>query len=308
MKGQKGFALIITLIVTALLIAVTSEFIHDVFVETTLRQSYADAQQASLAAASGADVAIKLLHTALAAKGYTSLLDPWATPQKLDDERGSLTVTIQEESGKLDLNSVVYPNGTLNEAYYDIFLRLLDKLQLSAELADKLADWIDTNDTLRPRGAESAYYKDLSTPYEAGNAKLSTYEELRMTAGFDETILTKLFPYVTIYGDAADVTGSKININTAPAELLAVLDPQMTPDLAARIVDHRRTTPFTDTSEVTGIAGLETVGIALQGKLVVKGTVFRIQSRAQVRDTVRIVEAVVRVDDAQPTLLYWREL
>lgn len=308
MKGQKGFALIITLIVTALLIAVTSEFIHDVFVETTLRQSYADAQQASLAAASGADVAIKLLHTALAAKGYTSLLDPWATPQKLDDERGALTVTIQEESGKLDLNSVVYPNGTLNEAYYDIFQRLLDKLQLSAELADKLADWIDTNDTLRPRGAESAYYKDLSTPYEAGNAYLSTYEELRMTAGFDETILTKLFPYVTIYGDAAGGTVSKINVNTAPAELLAVLDPQMTPDLAARIVDHRRTTPFTDTSEVTGIAGLETVGIALQGKLVVKGTVFRIQSRAQVRDTVRIVEAVVRVDDAQPTLLYWREL
>jgi len=82
----------------------------------------------------------------------------------------------------------------------------------------------------------------------------------------------------------------------------------MSPDLAARIVDRRSTAPFSDPSEITGIAGLETVGIALQGKLVVKGTIFRVQSRAQVRDTVRIVEAVVRVDDAQPTLLYWREL
>jgi len=307
-KGEKGFALIITLIVTALLVAVTSEFINEVFVETSLRQSYADAQQASLAAASGADVAIKLLHSSLASKAYTSLLDPWATPQKLDDERGTLTVTIREESGKLDLNSVVFPNGTVNEAYYDVVVRLLTKLQLSADLADKLVDWVDTNDIPQPRGAESAYYKGLPTPYEAGNARISTYEELRMTAGFDETVLTKLFPYVTIYGDSAVGTGSKININTAPAELLAVLDPQMSPDLAARIVDRRSTAPFSDPSEITGIAGLETVGIALQGKLVVKGTIFRVQSRAQVRDTVRIVEAVVRVDDAQPTLLYWREL
>jgi general secretion pathway protein K len=308
MRGQKGFALVITLIVTALLIAVTSEFIHDVFVETTLRQSYADAQQASLAAASGAEVAVKILQSALGSRAYTSLQDPWATPQKLDDERGTLTVTISEENSKLDLNSVVFPNGTVNEAYYGIFLRLLSKLQLQADLADKLVDWIDGNDTQQPQGAESAYYKALSTPYDAGNAALSTYEELRMTAGYDEAILTKLFPFVTVYGETADAGTSKININTAPAELLAVLDPQMTADLAARIVDHRRTTPFSDTSGVTGIAGLETVGIALQGKIMVKGTVFRIQSRAQVRDTVRIVEAVVRIEDSQSTILYWREL
>lgn len=308
MKGQKGFALIITLIVTALLVAVTSEFIHDVFVETSLRQSYADAQQASLAAQSGTQVAVKLLRSSLGTRAYTSLLDAWATPQKLDDERGSLTVTILEESGKLDLNSIVFPNGTLNQPYYDILLRLLDRYELSAELADKLADWVDADDTPRPLGAESAFYKALSTPYEAGNASLTTYEELRMVTGFDETVLSQLFPCVTVYGTGDGSLSSKININTAPAELLAVLDPQMTADLAGRIVERRRTTPFTDPSEVAGIAGLETIGIALQGKIVVKGTVFRIQSRAQVRDTVRIVEAVVRIGDAQPAVLYWREL
>jgi general secretion pathway protein K len=307
-KGQKGFALIITLIVSALLVAVTSEFIHDVFVETSMRQSYADAQQASLAAASGAEVAVKLLKSSLGERAYTSLQDVWATPQKLDDERGTLTVTIIEESGKLDLNSAVHPNGTVNEAYYEIFLRLLDKLELSPGLADKLVDWIDTDDTPRPQGAETGFYKTLSTPYAAGNAALATYDELRMIMGFNEAILLKLFPYVTVYRDSSGGTSSKVNINTAPAELLAVLDPRMTPDLAARIVDYRRTTPFKNPSEVTGIAGLETVGIALQGKIVVKGTIFRIQSRAQVRDTVRIVETVVRIGGTGSTVLYWREL
>jgi general secretion pathway protein K len=307
-KGQKGFALVITLIVTALLVAITSEFIHDVFVETSLRQSYADAQQASLAAASGAEVALKLLQTSLAGRAYTSLQDPWATPQKLDDERGTLTVTVSEESGKLDLNSVVFPNGSVNEPYYDIFLRLLDGLQLSMGLADKLVDWIDPDDIPRSQGAETGYYKTLLPPYTAGNASLATYEELRMTAGFDEKILLKLFPFVTVYRDSSGGTSSKVNINTAPAELLAVIDPRMTPDLAARIVDYRRTTPLKNPSEVTGIAGLETVGIALQGKIVVKGTIFRIQSRAQVRDTVRIVETIARIGGTQSTILYWREL
>ncbi|NMC73758.1 MAG: type II secretion system minor pseudopilin GspK [Geobacteraceae bacterium] len=308
MRGEKGFALVITLIVTALLVAVASDLIHDVFIETSLRQSFADAQQASLAAASGADVAVALLNRSLGTRAYTSLQDPWATPQKLDDERGSLTVTITEENGKLDLNSIVQSNGTVNEAYLGVFQRLLERMDLPPDLADKLVDWIDPDDAPRARGAETGYYKTLPTPYNAANAPLYTYEELRMAAGFDEATLTKLFPYVTVYGDSSGGISSKVNINTAPAELLAVLDPQMTSDLAARIVEYRKTAPLKSPSEVTGIPGLETVGISLQGRIDVKGSVFRIQSRAQVKDTVRIVETVVRIGGTEPVILYWREL
>ena len=308
MKGQKGFALVITLIVSALLVAVTGEFVHDVFIDTSLRQSFADAQQAGLAAASGAEVAMKLLSAALKENEYTSLNDQWATPQKLEDEKGTLTVTITEETGKLDLNSVVFANGTINEPYYEILQRLLEGLKLAPDLADKLADWVDTDDIPRSRGVETGYYKSLTPPREPANAPLVTYEELRMASGFSEAILTKLFPYVTIYGDAEGGTASKVNINTAPAELLAVLDPAMTTELAGRIIDYRKKTPIKSAAEVAGISGMETVGIALQGKIVVKGSVFRIQSRAQVGDTVRIVEAVVRTGDSRTKVLYWREL
>jgi general secretion pathway protein K len=44
-KNESGFALVITLIITALLVAVAVEFIHDVYVETSLSRSYADGQQ-----------------------------------------------------------------------------------------------------------------------------------------------------------------------------------------------------------------------------------------------------------------------
>jgi general secretion pathway protein K len=307
-KDERGFALILTLIITALLVAVTTEFIHDVYVETSLQRNFADAQQASLIASSGALAAVKVLQIALGSQEYSSLQDGWAAPQVLEDERGSLRVSISEESGKLDLNSIVYPNGTLNEAKYGIAARLFEKLRLSQDLCDSIADWIDTDDSTRSGGAESGFYKALPTPYEAKNAPLDTYEELRMIAGFNDTILREINPYVTVYGESARSTSSKVNINTAPAELLAVLDEQMTDDLAGRIVEYRRQTPIKRPSEISKIPGMESIGIALQGKISVKGSVFRIQSRAQVRDTVRIIEAIVRVVDTQPTVLYWREL
>ncbi|MDD2336449.1 MAG: type II secretion system minor pseudopilin GspK [Geobacteraceae bacterium] len=308
MRGERGFALVITLIITALLVAVTTEFIHDVFVETSLLHGYEDAQQASLLAESGVQGGIKVLKLALSAQDYTSLLDGWAAPQVFQDERGSLRISISEESSKLDINSIVFPNGTLNEDYYGIAQRLLDRLGLPTDLCDSVADWIDTDDSTRAGGAESPFYQALSTPYFAKNAPLETYEELRMVSGFNETILRKLNPYLTVYADSNGSIYSKMNINTAPVELLAVLDEQMTDELAARIVGYRKQTPLKTPSEIIQVPGMETIGMAVQGKISVKGSVFRIQSRAQVRDTIRIIEAVVRVVGTDSTVLYWREL
>ena len=53
MRSQRGFALIITLMVTTLLVALVTEFIREVYVETTLRRSYRDGEQALLMADSG---------------------------------------------------------------------------------------------------------------------------------------------------------------------------------------------------------------------------------------------------------------
>lgn len=308
MRGEQGFALVMTLIITALLIALTTEFIHDVFVETSLLHGYKDAQQASLLAESGVQGGVKVLKLALAAQNYTSLLDGWAAPQVFQDERGSLQISISEESAKLDLNSIVFPNGTLNEDYFGISERLLARLGLSVDLGDAVADWIDSDDSTRSGGAESPFYQTLTPPYVAKSAPLETYEELRMVSGFSDSILRQLHPFVTVYPESKGAPYSKVNINTAPEELLAVLDEQMSDDLAERIIEYRKRTPIKTPSELTQISGMESIGIAVQGKISVKGTVFRVQSRAQVKDTVRIIEAVVRVVGTDSTVLYWREL
>jgi general secretion pathway protein K len=302
-RGEKGFALVITLIIAALLVAVTTGFIHEVYVETSLNRSFTDAQQASLLADSGVAGGTRLLQTILGSQEYSSLLDKWAAPLEIPDDKGTLRVEITEENGKLNLNSLVFPNGELTEAH-PMAVRLFTALKISTDLCDAVADWTDINDEPRPGGAETTYYKSLPTPYQAKNATLDTLEELRMVKGFDDKTLEILNPFVTVYGDAQ----TQINVNTAPAEILAALSEQMTPELARRILEYRKTTPIKNNGEITRIPGLEGIGIGLQTKIAVKGSIYRILSHARVNETTRTVEAVVRINGQQSSVLYWREL
>jgi general secretion pathway protein K len=305
-RNERGFALVITLIISALLVAVLTEFIHEVYVETSLNRSFADAQQASLLADSGVAGGTRLLQAVLASQEYSSLLDKWAAPLEFPDDKGSLRVDIIEEDGKLNLNSLVFPNGTQTEAYA-MAVKLFTELKIPVDLCDAIADWIDIDGNPRPGGAETPYYKSLPNPYEAKNAPFDTLDELRLVKGFDQATLEKLNPFVTVYSEPAGAPVSKININTAPLEILAALA-GMTSDLAKRVLEYRKTTPIKSSAEISRIPGLETIGIGLQGTIGVKGTVFRIYSQAKVNETTRIVEAVVRIDGNTSSVLYWREL
>ena len=307
MKDERGFALVITLIITALLVAVCAEFIDEVYVDTSISHNFVAGQQASILAASGVDGGIRMLQFTLAEQVYSSLLDSWAKPLKIEDEQGSLQVTIEEESGKLNLNVIAQPNGTFNDVYYPIAVRLLKKLQLSPDLCDALADWVDENDDPHPGGGESSYYATLKPPYTAKNARMETLEELALVKGFDGKTLTLLRPFVTVFPDEQNAPAAPININTAPREVIASLDERMTDDLVARVIDYRKTTPIKNPAELARIPGLETIATGLMTRIKSKGTVFRIHSEARVMETSRVVEAVVRISGLQQTVLYWRE-
>ncbi len=305
MKGERGFALVLTLVITAILVALVTEFITEVYVDTSSRQYAVDAQQASLLAESGMTGSIKLLQRELGGQSYTSLQDRWATPLVLEEEKGSLRVTVEEENGKLSLNHVAFPNGTFNEAYYGIAVRLLKKLGLSPDLCDTLADWVDEREEPHPGGAESVWYMAQKPPYPAKNSRLETQEELSLVKGFSGKALEQLRPLVTVYAD--DQTAAPININTAPRELLLALDDRMTDSLADRVIEYRKTTPFKSPAELARVSGMESIATGLQTVLRTKGSVYRLRSEATVNGTIRVIEAVVRPAGLQPTVLYWRE-
>jgi len=323
-KGDnRGFALIITLIITSLLVALVVEFIAEVYVDSSSKQSYVDAQKAGLMAESGVSGVLAMLQFLLPQKSYTSLHDPWAKPIDLPEEQGTLRVTVEDEGAKLSLNHIALPDGTFNtstgdstEYYYGTAMRLFKSLKLPAgDLCDAVADWIDNNDMPKPGGAESQWYASRKPSYVVKNAKqdttakLDTFEELALLKGFSSEVMEKIRPFITVYAESN--AAAPININTAPKELLMALDARITESVAEQIIDYRKSTPFTPdkglgSGSVPGLDNKIATGLSL--RITVMSSIFRIKAEAQVNGTTRIVEAVVLfIKGAKPAILYWRE-
>ncbi len=307
LKNESGFALILTLVITALMVAVVVEMIHQVYVDTSLSRSFRDGQQASILAESGATGGAQLLQMSLTGRSYTALTDRWTTPLKLDDEAGSLSITVSEESGKININGLVQPNGEYQPFTLGVLQRLGTRLKLPGDLWSALADWLDSNDMPRSGGVESAYYRALKPAYSPRNGKLMTLTEMSLVKGFTPEILGTIRPYLTIFSDQGGSPLSTVNINTAPWEVLAALDDRIDRPMAERIVDERRLLPFKATGELSRIPGMDTVATGLVGKISVKGNLFRIVSVARVKDSGRTVEAVVRLTGGFPVFLSWQE-
>ncbi len=304
-KDQRGFALVITLLVTALLVALSAEFVDEVFVDTSARQSFTDGQQASIMAKSGVIACIRGLQAAQAFHPtYTSLADlaQLANMLSIQDEKGTLLVTIEDESGKLNLNQIFGPNGNiLYQQNHDIAVRLFKKLGLLPDLLDPLADWVDDAGVPpHPAGAKSPYYSTLKPPYAVKSGKLDTVEELALVKGFNAQIVQGLRPFVTVYSDIPGL----ININTAPKEIIAALDDRMTDSLANQVLEYRKTTPFQSAADLAKVPGMESIATGLSTSTAAVGTSYRIVSQATVGETVRVIETVVNMGGRA---YYWRE-
>ncbi len=307
LKDKSGFALILTLVITTLLVAVVVEMIHQVYVDTSLSRGFRDGQQASILAESGATGGAKLLQMALSGRSYTALSDQWATPLKLDDEVGSLEIAVSEETGKININALVQPNGEYEPFTLAALQRLGKRLQLPGDIWSAVADWIDSDDLTRSGGAEAPYYRALKPPYSARNGKMMTVTELSLVSGVKPELLGKLRPYITIFSDQAGSPLSTININTASKEILAALDDRIDDRMAERIMEERRLLPFKSTGELSRVPGMDTVATSLVGKIGVKGNLFKITSVGRVKDSGRTVEAVVRLSGGTPEFLSWQE-
>jgi len=314
MKGERGFALVIALVITALLVALLVEFVSEVYVDTAHSHNFVAAQQAAILAESGIGGGKQLLTaSALLRQGqdYSSLSETWAKPFSYDAGVGTVTITIEEESGKFNINTATSDQGDVTLDQVQVLRRLLNNLKLSPDLKDAVIDWADKNDTPLPGGAETSYYSTLKFPYAAKNAKLDTLEELALVKGFTPEVLTKLRALLTVYYAVPGESITKVNINTAPKEVLIALDDKMSDTLVDRILEFRKTTPIKGPGDVSQISGLDTVLPYISTKITYGGNVYRIHAEGRVGETVSVAEAVVRMGSGltpgTPPILYWRE-
>lgn len=249
-NSQKGIALMMVIWVLAILMVIVFSFSFMARTETLSTLSFKNSVEKKFLAEAGIERAIMEIHYRSLYKDQTIILEGaevWktdGTPYRNQLGEGYYTVSIVNESGKIDINKAS-----------DLLLRnFFVNYGLTSEQADSLVDcimdWKDRDDLYRLNGAESDYYMSLPKPYRAKDAPFETLEELILVKGMTYDILygnqekKGIIDFLTVYSNT-----NRININAAPFEVLMAI-PGMTPEIADMIIEYRKGNEIRNLSEV----------------------------------------------------------
>ncbi|MCA9795977.1 MAG: general secretion pathway protein GspK [Candidatus Eremiobacteraeota bacterium] len=262
--------------------------------------------------------------------------DLWATgPQQLDWEGHNLRVEVQDEERRLPLSGLVTepPEGGQPAdpspeqlAMRAALERFLDRAgQPSQRATAALIDWIDSDSQPQPGGTERGELDG----FQIKNAPIDSLYELRYIAGWGNPSLPRPRPLAsagTGEVEGVDVpteeglqTGNsnwsdwltpysegKVNINTAPEEILLALDGDMTDALVSEIITKRQEKALASEQDLQEITGINPdLAFRLNRLVTYKSRHFRIRIVVDDQPGRIRLEAVVRRDQQNPRVLSW---
>ena len=261
-KSNSGVALIIVLISMVSLSILAGIFAFRMKVEARLAMNSNNDTEMEWMGRSGAEAAKWLLAQEMQAGCPDSLASVWAggtggpcpgisnspiaeihLPWTIPLGNGEVTVQPMEDlERKANINTA--PEGMLEQA---LVLMGVDAGEYPV-IVNSILDWIDQDDAERPQGAETDYYESLEWSYPAKNGPIDDISELQLIQGMTPDLYwgPKSENYVPSHlrkdssrrlGFEADtpvypvgfvdlftpLSIGKININTAPVEVLQLL-------------------------------------------------------------------------------------
>ena len=263
---RNGFVLVVVLCMIIMLAGILFGFNAKSRMNLRVVDDYRKSEQALNCARAGLNIAITAIRGTVDIHTNKTLRSLLSGENTFDVANGTCSITIAEESGKLNVNLLKDKNGRLNRSRTDQLLRLigllnrrhLDHYRISYGLVPSIIDWIDNDNKVtclafikhENSGAESSYYGRLEPPYRCENRPLRTTEELLLVKGVTPQAFECIHSYVTVYGDG------KININYASKLVLESLSEKMDAALAQMIIDQRKFKLFDNITELRGVPGM----------------------------------------------------
>ncbi len=290
MIHQRGVALVLVLWVVTLLSVIAGNFAFSMRSEAQIARNLLSTAQAQALADAGVQ------------RAWYELMKPstdikrWQGNGVVHEymlEGAMLRVSIQDESGKIDLN--VASDPLLMGHFKSVGLGEED----SVALLDVIRDWRDDDKLKRLHGAEEDDYRLAGKNYVPSNSPFGTVDELRRVQGMSPDLYRKLAPALTVYS-------KQPGVNTefaSRAVLLAI--PGADPATVEQYLVQRQSLLSTDQKALpfagAGPFGAGSMGISVYtARCEVKlpdGTVF-----------VRSVVARLTQDPKRPvTVLAWSE-
>lgn len=229
---EKGIVLIITMIILTLLIIIIMQMSTASSHNRHISENYLNDLQLTFTIKSGFEHAVLLLSAdCTSGPNLDSLNEKWAAPFKLDIQGTSLNLQIVDESSKYNLTVLVGKDKSVNETLKNQLIRLFTILGHDTEIVNSIIEYLKEN-TIR-------VYEDLL------NVKSMTPEVLFGISKEDET-KKGIIEFITLWPKFSDggtpmFEDFKINVNTAPVEVLQSLSDYMSAEIASNIVSYRQT-------------------------------------------------------------------
>jgi len=325
-QDHQGVILIALLWILTILSVIALSFSRETFVEVATARNSRDLVDAYYIARAGIASTIFQMYQ----KTY---LTPQAGPANLQQQPpdaidlgkvtgqfgdGEYEVDIQDESGKINLNTV--KEDQLRNLVQIIGITDPD----ASTIVDSILDWRDPTPLARPNGAKDEYYQSLTPAYSIwqDGGRMKAVEELLLVRGVtseyyygrrektpDGQIVERygLSRYLTVYG-----TGQQINVNSAPLPVLLSI-PNMPPAAAQSIFERRQVKPFAGWDELNreivpnpGPSILQYISWGRRSIFTLTASAHRTGSKAR-----RVIRAIIRINNPgsqeKYTILYWNE-
>ena len=286
--SERGAALLTVLLIVAVVSVLAATGLERLNLSIRLAANAASVSQARGYAVAAEDVALIRIDDQLARQKTELTLPPELNGQSFPVPlpSGIATATVTDGGNCFNLNGLVQKSSdggyTANPPAIAQFARLMVLIGIGAQDAAAVSasatDWIDSDTTPLPGGAEDEVYTQQRPAYRAANTLMASPSELRAVAGVTPALYARLRPFVCALPMAELPL---IDVNTLTPEqapLIAMLLDRMTVEQARAALAARPPQGFESPTAFWALPALSgtTGGPATIGRTSVSTRWFRL--------------------------------
>jgi general secretion pathway protein K len=300
-RRQRGAALLTAMIIVTLVATLAAGMVWQQWRATQVEGAERARAQSAWVLYGALDFARLILREDLKSGRPTALTEPWATPlaesrlstflavDKANADDGPeafLSGNIADAQARYNLNNLV-SGGKIVPLELEALERLCQTLGLDAGLAVRIAN-----------GLRDATPAAAGTTTAAAPLKPATVAQLAWL-GVDQASLQTLQPYVVLLPVA-----TKVNVNTAPKEVLMAAIKGLDPSTAERLIQIRQRAPF---KTLTTFAAEVPTLAPLPATIDTRSSFFEVRGRLRLADHVLTEHSIVQRAQGGTSTVLMRE-
>jgi len=306
---QRGVAVIIALLLTTLAITIVASLFWQQQVQVRSIENQRLQLQKQWILRGALDWAGLILREDSKYSSVDTLDEPWATPlaeTRLDQyvEEGSaegdiadatLSGGISDAQARYNLTNLCI-NGTINPVEVATFGRILDNANLNPQLAQATADAM-----AEAQRKPAAVDNNPNNQAKPQPMNLTQVDDLLAVPGFSPAILAQLKDFVIFLPRATPV-----NVNTAPAEVLAARIETLSLSEANALVANRNTASFRDVADFSNRLNGKSLNDSIN-QLSVTTNYFLVNGKVRMNRAGLDVQALIERNGNSSKLIWIRE-